>query len=277
MAIRSAEPQGSDRDEAVDVFGISHLYETRLDGLHWTSQWGPPRRFSGVDPQDPWFDADHGSATYRAAAGRLWISGATPRMYIHDPAWVRQWRDVEATVYAMRREDSDIDYSGITIVARTNHLRTGEGTRGRCDTRGYGARLRFDGHADFEKETAHPDNHAIRDVELFPGGLPARTWIGMKFVVYDAADGVHLELWLDLTNGRDGGDWRMVSAAVDDGTLFGEVPCAAGIDPRAALTGDARRAGSESGLPNLSVYFRSDGIGPEGMVYRWASVREISP
>lgn len=277
MAKHAADRDGVDRAEAVDAFGITRLYPTLTGGLHWTSHWVLPRRFSGVDPQDPWFDADHGSATYRAGGGRLWISGAAPRMYIHDPALERQWSDVEATVYALRRDDSDVDYSGITVVARTNHLRTEEGSRGLCDTRGYGARLRFDGHADFEKETAHPDNQAIGNVELFPAGLPTNTWIGMKFVVYDAEEGVHLELWLDLTGGRGGGDWQMVNSIIDDGTLFGAVPCDAGIDPRAALTGDPRRAGSESDRPNLSVYFRSDGIGPEGMVYRWASVREIVP
>jgi ferredoxin len=190
---------------------------------------------------------------------------------------IDNWRDVEVTVYAQRIRDSGISFAGITMVARSNHLRTDDAAADLCDTRGYGGRLRFDGHADFEKETAHPRNESIRKTQVFPGGLPFGVWIGVKFLVYDRSDGVHLELWLDRTDGRDGGQWELVNQVVDDGRLFGSVPCAPGIDPRMALTNSPDREGSESGKPNLSVYFRSDGIAPAGMVYKWASIREISP
>jgi hypothetical protein len=260
-----------------DVFGIRFLEPTRRGGTYWISDWKAPRRFSGVDPDDPWFDANHGSGTYRAGGGRLVITGETPRMYIHDPALRRQWGDVEVTVYAMRVRDAGIPFAGITAVARANHLRTEDPSTDLCDTRGYGGRLRFDGHADFEKETAHPQNEATRNVEVFPGGLPTGTWIGMKYLVYDRSDGVHLELWLDRTDGRNGGDWKRVDEFVDNGHGWGSVPCAPGIDPQMELTSSPHRVGSESGKPNVSVYFRSDGIGPDGLVYKWASIREISP
>jgi hypothetical protein len=260
-----------------DVFGVKYLRRTLRDGTYWISDWDSPRRFSGVDPQDDWFDADHGSGTYEAGGGRLVIGGEAPRMYIYDPAYERQWRDVEVTVYAQRIRDSGISFAGITMVARSNHLRTDNGASDLCDTRGYGGRLRFDGHADFEKETAHPRNQSINNTLLYPDGLPLGVWIGVKFVVYDRRDGVHLELWLDRTDGRDGGRWELVNEVVDNGRLFGRVPCAPGIDPQMALTNSPVRDGSESGKPNLSVYFRSDGIAPGGLVYKWASIREISP
>ncbi|WP_200938262.1 hypothetical protein [Aeromicrobium sp. Root472D3] len=269
----TAEQARATRDE----FGIDHLRPTRPDGTYWVSRWDAPRAFDGVDPRDPWFDAAHGEGSYEAGDGQLLVSGQTPRMYVHDPHLRRQWRDVEITMYVKRIDDQGIAYSGFTAVARANHLTTEDGSADRCDTRGYGARLRFDGHADFEKETAHPENQAIANREIFAGGMPSNTWLGVKYVVFDRPDGVHLQLWLDRADGRGGGDWRLIDSVTDDGHLFGDVPCATGIDPSMELRGGSSRPGSESGRPNVSVYFRGDGIGDGGLAYKWGSVREIVP
>lgn len=259
-----------------DRFGIRFLQPTLRRGTYWKSSWERPRSFGGVDPKDPWFDSDHGTATYRVQDGQLFISGNVPRMYVHDPANVRQWGDVEVTMYVQRVSDDGVPYAGMTAVARSNHLDTASGTR-RCDTRGIGARIRYDGHADFEKETAFPVNEATHNTEIWPQGMPYRRWIGYKFLVFDKPEGVHLQLWMDLSNGREGGRWRQVAAMVDDGRVLGSVPCAPGIDPKLALTKDPARPGSETGLPNLTVYFRSDGVHDDGLVYKWGSIREIAP
>lgn len=270
--------QATEADVAAthDPFGIRFLQPTLPLGTYWKARWDTPRAFDGVDPEDPWFDSDHGTATYRVRNGKLFISGKVPRMYVHDPRMRRQWRDVEVTMYVKRVADDGVSYAGMTAVARSNHLDTASGTR-RCDTRGIGARLRYDGHADFEKETAFPINEATHNVEVFPHGMPYRTWIGFKYLVFDRPDGVHLELRMDLTDGRDGGDWKQVASMVDDGHVLGSVPCAPGIDPKLPLTNAPARVGSETGLPNLTVYFRSDGVHRDGLVYKWGSIREIAP
>ena len=260
-----------------DIFGIKFIEPTLRDGTYWLSNWDGRRDFTGVDPNDPWFDADHGSGSYKVRNGTLQISGDFPRMYVYDPARKRQWRDVEITMYFKREADSGVPFAGMTAVARANHLATEEGTNDLCDTRGYGARVRFDGRVDFEKETAHPHNDTTANTPYWADGMPNGTWIGFKYLVYDTKAGVKLELWLDTTDGKDGGAWRKVIETTDNGRLFGEEACADGIDAQLPLTNSTARPGSESGKPNLSVYFRSDGIDEDGLDYKWGSIREIRP
>jgi hypothetical protein len=89
---------------------------------------------------------------------------------------------------------------------------------------------------------------------------------------------VKLEQWFDEAEGVDGGSWQKVLEYVDDGSELGAgaSACADGIDPAMPLTGEPDRLGSESHLPNVTVYFRSDNVADDGLWYRWGSVREIA-
>ncbi len=84
---------------------------------------------------------------------------------------------------------------------------------------------------------------------------------------------------MDLTDGLNGGDWKKINEFTDTGSNFGTAgrACASGVNPGLKLNSGTSRAGSESGKPNISVYFRSDDVATNGLQYKKMSVREITP
>ena len=67
---QSADDTGAPRPTGPgrDAFGIEMLYPTAPGGLAWASSWASrARRFSGVDPDDAWFDAAYATESLEHA------------------------------------------------------------------------------------------------------------------------------------------------------------------------------------------------------------------
>lgn len=106
-------------------------------------------------------------------------------------------------------------------------------------------------------------------VDFFSGGLPLGDWIGMKFVVYTLSGGrVKLELYLDLDEGKSGGDWKLVHSMIDSP---GEWTTSKSIPSRCSVQNGETVQGAKN-----YCFLRSDGDGTM-VVWRKASIRNILP
>jgi hypothetical protein len=269
-----------------DRFGIARLYPTSPGGIEWSSKWdnGEARTIgNAIDPLDDWFDTAHGDGTYAIdGKGTLTASGDVVRMYVHDPAKVREWSEnLEITMYVKRISETRIvSYSGLQVFARTNHGTNADENVNLCDDRGYGGLVNIDGEWLFEKEIAHHLDNGYADVagQRPSGELSKDTWVGFKYVLrnMDGGTKVKLELYRDTTGGVNGGNWQKVTEFVDNGKNFGvgNEPCKSFVNPALPLIHSFISGSSETSKPMLSVYFRHE-YGT--MAYSKFSIREIAP
>ena len=208
----------SANERLCDDHGVRKLYVSSNSSADaWTSNWSDARTLTGANQIDP-FDARakmKGSGTISMGSGIMNMT-KTPRLYITS---TRGFEDVEMTSYAKWVSDGTLkSYSGLTLVARTNH---GDYSQG-CTAAGYYARIyRSSGEAAFQKEYFHDVSGTIYSAsrrtvvpEFADEGLPLGKTIGMKFIVRTLSDAssVKLELYLDVVAN---GTWSLVHEFTD--------------------------------------------------------------
>jgi hypothetical protein len=258
-----------------DKFDIAELNPTKSDGREWFSSWdnGKNRTILGGsrDPYDK-LSKVTGSGFPKveiSGSGVANMSGGQPRIYVYDEPELLKWRNVEVTLYGERMSESAKDNSaGFNIGARSNHQ--DQASKSNCNVDTYYSRMLYDGNANFMKELVHPDEATAAPLgnKIDWSGkvtLPFDKWIGHKFVLrdFDAGTHVKLQMYLDITDGLNGGDWKLVAEWEDDGIWF-VPPNLCGIPVNKIILED-----------NPSVFIRNTDV--TSALYKKFSIREIDP
>lgn len=125
-----------------------------------------------------------------------------------------------------------------------------------------------------QKEYYHGSDGTVysnsRRVNLFEGGIPLDQFVGLKFRIFTTGennDEVKLELYVDRTNGENGGDWVLVHSFIDK---QGAMPAGKKVPSHCTI-----QSGDPILLPGHDCFLRSDG--DDGTVVHWknSTIREI--
>src|SRR5207249_3263340 len=107
-----------------------------------------------------------------------------------------------------------------------NHQDQGNGNVCHVDT--YYSRMLYNGAGNFAKELQWPTDvkkpSSANPIDWSAYGnttMPSNIWIGHKFVIRNVDGGTHvrLEMWRDLTDGLNGGEWKLVLNYTDTGSM----------------------------------------------------------
>jgi len=264
-----------------DQVQIQMLYPTKKGGRIWNStSWSNNESRtipSGkVDSFDSEFIARGNGTVFIDGAGTAQLQGSAPRMYVYDNTKKKKWNNVEVTVYAKRiSESGTVSSQGIVIGARSEHQ---DATlKNPCLGATYYGRLLYDGRAVFQKEVIHEGVYSVNKPSEenkakwnTPNGvMPSNIWIGVKFIVMTNPDkkSVMLELYRDLTDGKNGGKWEKIAEYTDKGDWFQN-------DSKNKVKKKCGYSANKVLLePGTSVFIRNDKV--SNVQYKLFSIREI--
>jgi hypothetical protein len=209
-----------------DDFGISEIYPSLENGTEWYSKWdnGHYRivQSGKADRYDSDFEMTGDGEARINGEGIANVSGSSPRLRVFDI----DFENVEITFYARRiSEQQAISFQGFVAGARSKHF-----TDALCGANTYYGRFTYDGRVSFEKELFHGHGetaeypHPLHPKYIWPqnNGIPVNEWIGFKFIAKTLPNegSVLLELYRDLTDGKNGGNWEKVLEYKDSGDWY---------------------------------------------------------
>jgi len=215
----------------IDKYGIKQFYPST--GREWFNTWdnNKPRTIlskgtdkRNKDPYDKFSDlhcksGDNGITTKAIIDGKgiCTLYGTTPRLYNNDPERKLKWFNVEMTVYfyIVKKLPKGGAYVACRLCGRSNHQ-----NEYNCSASGTGYSYETknsNGTNQLRKELGHPAY--ADDVKSETKGVEAGIWIGHKLIVKTLPDSdyVLVQGYRDLTDGKDGGDWKLMVENIDKG------------------------------------------------------------
>jgi hypothetical protein len=238
----------------MDIFGISYLEPTKTNGRTYVNNWynGETRTFYSISASqetDPEVCFRGNAGTYviggssplsgdpTSSIGTMCMYGKAPRVYIRSSDGIANntsgysedlnltpWDSCEVTLYSLyTRNDCFQSYSGMTVGWGTNHIpdHAPNSRFGDYSSRTlYGQLQCVSGACYMKKELFFPSTLSeVSSVEKFPfsGPCPLNQWIGLKFLIreYSNVLKMNLKVYMDLTNGLNGGTWNKVADFTD--------------------------------------------------------------
>mmetsp|Transcript_19190 Transcript_19190/g.31943 ORF Transcript_19190/g.31943 Transcript_19190/m.31943 type:complete len:431 (+) Transcript_19190:107-1399(+) len=259
---------------------IKHLFKSARKENDWVSSWDKGRkigRSKEKDQDDPRASL-RGSGGIEIGQGTLKMNGK-PRYYV-SAVEGEEWRNVEVTAYFTYSGNVTSKSHGISIGSRSNHNDYDDNP---CNAHGYYLKYwAASREIGVQKEFYHNGSNVIYSgsrrgktlVDFVPG-----SFIGVKFVIRDAYDGVQLDVYADYTEGRDGGDWNLITSFKD--TNWKAVGYDDDYDFPCRYTYFKNPYNKASSTPNHATpvwksgqvtLFRTDIDGTE---WKWTSIREV--
>jgi hypothetical protein len=136
-----------------------------------------------------------------------------------------------------------------------------------------------------DKEPLHDIHSPEFDAKSFPG-ITKTKWLGIRLVVrtISAKGHVKVEAWVDNTEGKNGGEWRLNSQWIDDGTSKYVIDgkqhfidaCMSSSNPDCLLKFGGEPALNKPWLKaSRHCNWRIQNV--DKLRFKWMSVREIDP
>lgn len=194
----------------LDVFGITEIYPTKIDGREWFIDMNNPTSDGIFNPQ---------SNITRQSDGSWEISGRyntgkfnnEVRMEVNTPLGQPEWRDVEMTGYA-KVTVANTPFDSLVWYARGGK----HDSLVPCEGTSLKGRLTANGAASWIKEIWHTGGYTNERAKVQATDSIVGRWIGWKAVMYNINDdkAVKMESYLD---DKAKNKWVKVTELIDNG------------------------------------------------------------